>query len=452
MRSTCEAFHPRAASTRGFRRGRSAVTEGSSEESRADTPEIHGLVDHLFRREAGRMVAALTRAFGPAYLDLADDVVQEALIKALKRWPYHGVPDNPAAWLYRVARNLALDRLRRDTTFRGKETEVRRVMTPPPDDPGSGGFHGEITDDQLRLIFLCCHPALSRDARVALTLKTAGGFSAREIARAFLAREPTVAQRLVRAKRLVRDHEIPFEVPAPDQLEARLEAVLEVIYLIFNEGYGAHEGGDLVRAELCREALHLASELSRLPAGDLPEVHALASLLSFQASRLPARVDTEGSLVLLAAQDRSLWDAGLVHHGFAHLERASSGGRVSAYHLQAAIAAHHASGAEEPETDWPAILELYDRLLELNPSPVVALNRAVALERVEGPAAALAVLDGLADHRAMAGYYLLPATRAELLARQGQVVEALDCYRQALNCRCSEPERSFLERRIRQLG
>jgi RNA polymerase sigma-70 factor (ECF subfamily) len=417
----------------------------------AQQRQVHGLVDHLFRREAGRMVAALTRAFGPAHLDLADDVVQEALIKALKRWPYHGVPDNPAAWLYRVARNLALDRLRRDTTLRGKEAEVRQAMTLPESAGSGAAFHGEITDDQLRLIFLCCHPQLTRDARVALTLKTAGGFSAREISRAFLVKEATVAQRLVRAQRMIRERQLPFEMPAPGELDERLDAVLEVIYLIFNEGYAAHEGGDLVRVDLCREALQLAVELSRLPAGDRPEVHALASLLCFQASRLPARVDPEGGLVLLPDQDRSRWDPALIHRGFAHLERAASGSRVSEYHLQAAIAAEHASGAVTRDADWPAILELYDRLLELNPSPVIALNRAVAVERVQGPEAALAALEKVADHRAMQGYYLLPALRAELLTRGGDLARARHSYRQALECRCSEPERRFLEKRLLEL-
>ncbi len=413
---------------------------------------VHGLVDHLFRREAGRMVASLTRAFGPAHLALAEEVVQDALLQALKRWPYHGVPDRPVAWLYRVARNQALDRLRRDSTFRGKEAAVREAMALRRSDETQAHFRGEITDDQLRLIFLCCHPVLARDARVALTLKTAVGFSAREISRAFLVKEAAVAQRMVRAQRLIRERRIPFEVPGPDELEERLEAVLEVVYLIFNEGYGAHQGDELVRADLCREALLLIGELSRLPVGDRPEVHALASLMNFQASRLPARLSSTGDLVRLAAQDRSLWDRSLIARGFAHLERAAEGPSVTEYHLQAAIASQHAIAESASETDWPAILSLYDQLVALNPSPVVALNRAVAVARVHGPEAGLQALEEIAEHKALRDYYLLPATKAELYLQAGNRELALGAYRDALRCACSEPERRFLETQVRQLG
>ncbi len=413
---------------------------------------VHGLVDHLFRREAGRMVASLTRAFGPAHLALAEEVVQDALVQALKRWPFHGVPDNPAGWLYRVARNLALDRLRRDTSFRDKEPAVRQAMSPAHIGEARAHFEGEITDDQLRLVFLCCHPALTRDARVALTLKTSAGFSAREIARAFLVTEAAVAQRLVRAQRLIRDREIPFEMPARDELGERLDAVLEVVYLIFNEGYGAHEGDDLVRMDLCREALLLVGELARLPIGDRPEVHALGALLSFQASRLPARIDLDGNLALLAEQDRSRWDRELIRRGFRHLERAAEGVRATRYHLEAGIAAQHALASTAADTDWGVILGLYDQLLELNPSPIVALNRAVALARAQGPDAGLEALDRLDDAKALRGYYLLPATRAELWLQKGEPEVAAEGFRQALECRCSDPERRFLESRLAELA
>lgn len=423
----------------------------------ARAPDLDGLVDHLFRREAGRLVAVLTRCFGPAHLDLAEEVVQEALVRALRRWPFEGVPDEPAAWLFRVARNLALDRLRRSAVFRGKEAEIRRSLGR---DPSAGGapaavppqgdvyLEGEVSDDQLRLIFLCCHPELPRDGRVALTLKAVCGFSVREIARAFLARESTVAQRLVRAQRRIRQRRLPFEVPGPAELPERLDAVLEVLYLTFNEGYGASAGDALVRADLCREALRLAEHLAGLPGVRGPAVHALAALLAFQASRLPARADAAGEPVLLGEQDRSLWDRRLVARAFAHLERAATGDAVTAYHLQAAIAAHHASAPDAAATDWRAILGLYDQLLAVNPSPVVALNRAVALACLQGPEAGLAALEGIVDHPAVEDYHLLHATRGELLLRAGERAAAAGAFRRALACPSSEPERRFLERRL----
>lgn len=419
--------------------------------SSPDGERVHGLVDHLFRREAGRMVAVLTRAFGPAHLDLAEEVVQEALIQALRRWPFHGVPDNPRAWLYRVARNLALDRLRRDTTFRGKEEAIRRTLAADAE-PEEAFLEGEIADDQMRLIFLACHPELPPDARVALTLKTVCGFSVAEIARAFLSQETTVAQRLVRAQRRIRERGIPFEVPAPAELPARLGAVLEVLYLLFNEGYGAHVGDELVRADLCAEAIRLTSHLAELPATDRPVVHALSALLLFQASRLPARVDAEGNLVLLAEQDRSLWDRKLIARAFHHLERAAAGDELTVYHVQAAIAAQHAAAPAAEETDWQAILELYDQLLALDPSPVVALNRAVAVARVEGPRKGLDVLSEIADHPSIARYYLSFATRGELLAEAGEPEAAAAAYRRALECPSSDPERRFLERKLASLA
>ena len=397
------------------------------------------------------MVAALTRSFGPAHLDLAEEVVQEALIQALKRWPFHGVPDNPGGWLYRVARNQALDRLRRDATFHGKEAEIRATLD-AESKPEEAHLEGELTDDQLRLIFLCCHPELPRDARVALSLKTVCAFSVPEIARAFLAHKGTIAQRLVRAQRRIREQRIPFEVPSPGELPSRLDAVLELLYLMFNEGYGAHDGDALVRGDLASEALRLTGHLARLPATDRPTVHALASLLHFQASRLPARVDGDGNPVLLQEQDRALWDRSLIARAFAHLERAAAGDELSEYHVQAAIAAQHAAASSVDETDWQVILGLYDQLLVLNPSPIVALNRAVALARTRGPEAGLAALAEIKDDPAVESYYLLPATRGELLAQAGRRDAAADGYRQALACPCSEPERRFLLAKLADSG
>lgn len=452
-----------------------------------DSPggEVGGLVDHLFRHEASRIVAALTRSLGPRHLGLAEEALQEAMVEALKRWPFHGVPERPGAWLHRVARNRALDHLRRRSAFRDKEPEIRRTLLPAgaatgsdrtalsrpgrsPDTADTARFRGELTDDQLRLVFLCCHPELPRDARVALTLKLVCGFGVAEIARAFLDKRPTVAQRLVRAKRTVRDRSLPFEVPAPTELPGRFDSVLEVVYLLFNEGHASTGGDELVRADVCAEALRLAEELARLagtlpapaPARLRPTAHALAALLCFQASRLPARLDNAGAIVLLADHDRSRWDRSLVRRGFAHLEGAAAGPRLTAYHLEAAIASHHAAAPTWDATDWPAILGLYDQLLALRPSPVVALNRAVAVAEAvgrergaaEGARAGLQALDeleadpDLAD--ALASYHLLPATRGTLLLAAGAPEQAARSLRRALEL-CAHPaERELLEKRL----
>lgn len=413
---------------------------------------IHGLVDHLFRHEAGRMVASLTRSFGPAHLGLAEEVVQEALIQALRRWPFHGIPDKPGAWLYRVARNLALDRLRRDATFRDKEGSIRRTLqhTSQLDSPPAH-LHHEVSDDQLRLIFLCCHPEVPLDARVALTLKTVGGFSVPEIARAFLAQPTTVAQRLVRAQRRIRERRLPFELPAGGELESRLDSVLEVLYLMFNEGYTTSDGDELVRSDLCAESLRLAEHLASLPITARPAVHALYALLLFQASRLPARVDEKGNLVRLPYQDRRLWHRGLVQKAFEELQRATTGDQQSLYHLQAAIAAHHALATGDEDTNWRSILGLYDRLHAINPSPIVALNRAVAVARVRGSRPGLEALREIEGHPAVRKYYLLPAIRAELHTELGELDAAAAAYRRALACPCSAPERRFLEDQLRAL-
>lgn len=421
---------------------------GSSLSQRPEATGVSRLVENLFRREAGRLVATLTRSFGPSHLDLAEEVVQEALLQALRRWPYHGIPERPGAWLQTVARNLALDRMRRHTVFRDKEPFLLPALGGVEADASAPRLAGEIGDDELRLVFLCCHPALPRDARVALTLKTACGFSVEEIARAFLVKKTAVAQRLVRAKESIRRLDLPFEMPRPAELATRLDAVLEVLYLLFNEGYATQVGESLVRADLCREALRLSRELVRLPALASPTVHALVALLALQAARLPARLDRGGNLVLLADQDRALWDRALLVEGFAHLERAATGERLTPYHVQAAIAAHHAAAPSDAATDWPSILELYDQLLELNPSPVVALNRAVAVARVSGAEAGLAALAPLEEEPVLRGYYLLPAARGQLLQELGRDQAAAEAFRAALRCPCSEPERRFLERRL----
>ena len=410
------------------------------------------LVDHLFRTRAGEMVAWLTRAFGSAHLDLAEEVVQDALIRALQQWPFSGVPDNPSGWLYRVARNQALDVLRRDASFRDRAGEVAFDIVRSAELRQDAERHrAAIRDDELRLVFLCCHPALSEEARVALSLKTAGGFSTAEIARAFLVSEPTIAQRIVRAKRVLRDEQVPFTLPSGRELQARLDSVLEVVYLMFNEGYSAHAGEELIREDLCEEALRLARLVAGAPDTSVPAAHALAALLAFQAARIPARVDASGEMVLLEEQDRRRWNGSLVALGFAHLERSAAGERMTAYHLQAAIAAVHARGPDADSTDWPTILELYDELLAINPSPVVALNRVVAFSRVAGAHAALPVLAELEANPSLACYYLLPAVKAALLQDTGDHAGAAAAYRAAAALPCSAPERRFLARRLHGL-
>lgn len=413
-------------------------------------PRTHQLVDHLFRSRAGQMVAWLTRVFGPAHLELAEEVVQDALLKALQQWPYSGVPDNPGGWLFRVARNGALDVLRRNASFRDRSGEIAAELTRGAGDDGPGD--AAIADDELRMVFMCCHPLLPPDSRVALSLKTVGGFSVTEIARAFLCAEAAVAQRLVRAKRLLRDQRIEMSLPRGSDLSERLDSVLEVIYLLFNEGYSAHAGDELIRLDVCGEALRLGVLVAESPDVSSPGAHALAALMAFQAARLPARQDDEGEIVLLEDQNRALWDRSLVARGFAHLERSAEGPRMTPYHLQAAIAAVHAGARQPEETRWRDILALYDDLMQLQPSPIVALNRAVAISRVEGALEALAAIAPLEFEPSLANYYLLPALKGRLLMELGDEAAAANCYREALERPCSEPERRFLRRRLEQLA
>jgi RNA polymerase sigma factor (sigma-70 family) len=412
---------------------------------------IPGLVDHLFRHESGRLVAALTRVLGTGELQLAEDAVQEALLKALRTWPFRGVPDDPRAWLMRVARNGALDRLRRDDGLKSRLPELER-WRPPAAATDAGPEDGSIADGELRMVFTCCHPALPVEARIALTLKTLCGFGVPEIARAFLSEETAIAQRLVRAKRRLREEQVPFAVPEGPELAARLDDVLEVLYLVFNEGYAAHEGEDLVRHDLVLEALRLARSLLAVEEAARPKAHALLALMLFQAARLPARVGALGDLLTLEHQDRSLWDRRAISAGFRHLGLASRGDDLTRYHVEAAIAACHSAAPSWERTDWKTILARYDQLAARVPSPVVRLNRAVALAMVEGPQAGLRELDALERDPALARYYLLPATRGELLARTCDHRAACEAWRRALGLRCSEPERAFLRGKIRACG
>jgi RNA polymerase sigma-70 factor, ECF subfamily len=410
----------------------------------------HQLVDHLFRNRSGQMVAWLTRIFGPAHLGTVEEVVQDALLKALQQWPYSGVPDNPGGWLFRVARNGALDVVRRDASFHARAHQIADELHRAFDERDQGDW--AIEDDELRMVFMCCHPLLPMDSRVALSLKSACGFSVAEIASAFLTAEPTIAQRLVRAKRVLRDEDISLELPQGSDLATRLEAVLEVIYLLFNEGYNAHAGEELIRNDLCTEALRLGRLVANAahlgPAGG-PAAHALVALMAFQSARLPARIDSNREMVLLEDQDRALWDRRLIALGFAHLERSAEGPAISAYHIQAAIAAVHARAVTSEETRWDEILSFYDDLLSLNPSPVILLNRAVAVSRVFGADAALEIVQRLECEPTLGNYYLLPSVKARLLMSKGDRRGAAACYRAALALPCTEPERRFLAHRLR---
>jgi RNA polymerase sigma-70 factor (ECF subfamily) len=404
-------------------------------------------MDRLFRRSAGRLLASLTRLLGPDQFSLAEDVVQDALVKALQVWPYHGIPDNPEGWLYRVARNRALDEVRRSEVLARKLGEAAPDTLPTPES-GTVGRWAPFRDDELTMMFLCCHPRLSRSMQVCLTLKAVAGFGLEEIAAAFLARPATIEQRLVRAKRILRDEAVSFDMPEEDDIGARLESVLRVIYLLFNEGYGASVGDALVRGELCGEAIRLAKALVGHPLADRPAVHALLALMHLQASRLPARSDDMGSLVVLDEQDRTAWDHAAIAAGLRHLDQAATGDALTTYHVEAGIAACHAVAPNVDETDWPRIVAFYDVLLVLQPTPVVRLNRAVAVAAVRGADAGLVELEGLDLHPSMSRYHLLPAVRAHLLERAGLWSDAAVEYERAVELCRTGPERALLERRL----
>ncbi len=407
---------------------------------------VYGSVDLLFRQRAGQLAATLTRILGLKHLDRVDDLVQDAFVQALKKWPYSGVPDNPAGWVLRVAKNRAVDELRRQGRWREKRDELERSILPAAE-AGRAFFSTELTDDQLRMTFACCHPALPRDAQVALTLKTVGGFSVDEIARAFLATRATIAQRLVRAKRALKDARVELKIPAADALPGHLDAVLEVLYLTFNEGHGASAGDALVRGELCEEAIRLVELIAAHPVVGGPKVHALAALFLFQAARLPARVDAGGEQVLLAEQDRSRFDRALLRRALEHFRLAAHGDRVTSYHLEAEIASCHALAESYEATDWVRILDCYDRLLELAPSPVVALNRVVAVARVAGDEAGREALAAIGQDPALERYGPRYAIEAELLERAGRTRQAAAAWSRALALTTSEPVRRYLQRR-----
>ncbi len=412
--------------------------------------QLSRTVETLYRSESGRVLATLVRLLGD--LDLAEESMHEAFAAALDTWPKTGIPDKPRPWLISTARFKAIDAMRRRARFDGAQRDLVAHMESRANDALSGSEaigDEEIEDDRLRLIFTCCHPALPADGQVALTLREVCGLTTEEIARAFLVTPATLAQRIVRAKTKIRETPIPYEVPAPQELPERLDAVLQVIYLVFNEGYSAAAGAHATRAELTGEAIRLGRLLVELQPE--PEVIGLLSLMLLQESRRAARTSPTGELILLENQDRSLWNREQIAEGVALVERALNSRRFGSYTLQAAIAAVHAEAESTAATDWRQIVALYNQLVRIQPSPVVYLNRAVAIAMRDGPEAGLTHIDAVLEHGELASYYLAHSARAELYRRLGRTAEAQSSYEKALALTQQEPERQFLRARIRQL-
>jgi RNA polymerase sigma factor (sigma-70 family) len=409
------------------------------------TPDIHRTIDAVWRIESARLIASLTRMVGD--VGLAEDLAQGALVAALEQWPHSGVPDKPGAWLMVTAKHHAIDQIRRNVRLErkteelGRDLEIQQELGVPEPDVDS---EEDIDDDLLRLIFIACHPILSKEARLALTLRLLGGLSTDEIARAFLVPEATIAQRIVRAKRTLSEARVPFDVPTGEERAARLSSVLEVIYLIFNEGYSATSGDDWVRPGLCEDALRLGRVLAELVPGE-PEVHGLVALMEIQASRLRTRTGPSGEPIPLLEQNRGRWDQLLIQRGFAALIRADRlGGPLGPYRLQAAIAACHAQARTAEETDWERITALYDALAQVAPSPVVELNRAVAVSMAFGPAAGLEIVDTLLSEPSLKNYHLLPSVRGDMLAKLNRFDEAREEFDRAASLTKNARERELL--------
>jgi RNA polymerase sigma-70 factor (ECF subfamily) len=399
------------------------------------------VIDESFRRESARLIAYLTKIFGPQHLTLAEDVAQEAFLRAVRTWAVHGPPPNPAAWLRRVARNLAVDQIRRNRL----QTELPEDL-PAPTTPMHDGFD----DDEIRMLFLCCHPALAEDSRIALVLNVVAGLSVREIARGMLTTEEAISQRIVRAKRTIRDSQLSLDLPT--DASPRLHDVLRVLYLLFNEGYLATTGDTLTRDDLCDQAIEIAGRLNRTKIGRAPATLALLALMLLHSSRLPARISAEGQLCLLEDQDRSRWDQKRIAHGLRYLADSAEGDTLTPYHCEAAIAACHAQADHFDDTDWASVVHHYNDLVTINPSPIGWLNRAVAIAAWQGPSVGLENLELLAEHPKMQNYLLFFATRARLYQQLGDLDLANDNYRRALALARNSTEVAFLNDRIQNFS
>jgi len=413
--------------------------------------DVKPVIDHLFRHESGKLVSVLTRLFGTHNLELAEDVVQDTLLKALEHWKFHGVPDNPSAWLFATARNKALDVVRRVRYQKEFAEEVSALL--------KSEYSAAITlqqrvneqtleDEQLRMMFVCCHPSVPEESQVAMMLKTLCGFSTAEIAKAFLTNEETISKRLYRARQQFHDEKISFVLPPAAQLQDRLDTVLTAIYLIFNEGYNSTRNESIIRDDLVEEALRLGHMLTQFPTTSLPKAHALLAMMCFQAARLYGRIDADGNLLSLKEQDRKKWNRELIEKGEQLLRRASEGEQVSSYHLEAAISREHCTAATYADTSWSRILQLYDWLYTIKPDPLIALNRLIAIAETEGPEKALSLVHQIEKIETIKEYYLYPATLGEWHRQLGDVETAKKYFEQAIELTQSNAEKNFLKKKI----
>jgi RNA polymerase sigma factor (sigma-70 family) len=413
---------------------------------------INQLVDHLYRHESGKLVAVLTRVFGTDNIELAEDVVQDSLIEAMKDWPYKGLPSDPSAWLYKVAKNKALNILNKEKYKRRYAIETAHQQQGQWNHSFSNEplfSEDQIQDDQLRMIFTSCHPSLSKDSQVALTLKTLCGFSIPEIAHAFFTTEDTINKRLVRARQKIREAKIPFEVPAAAEMEGRLEAVLETLYLVFNEGYSASSGDAIIRYELCEEAIRLSEMIAVHPAiQNKSNIYAALALMLLNASRFASRMDKEGNIRTLAEQDRGSWNPSLMQKGFAYLERSTENNVLSIYHIMATISAYHCAAPDFESTDWKGILKLYDHLLLIDHSPLVKLNRSIPLAKVEGVQKAIDELELLKQDPSFTSYHLLYATEGEFYFEMGEYPKAAKAFQKAIDYSPLQAEKQLLQKKL----
>ncbi len=419
---------------------------------KAKTDNVNQLLDHVFRHESGKLVSVLTRVFGAENLDLAEDVVQDSLVEALQQWTYKGVPDDPSAWLYQVAKNKALNILNREKHRRQYSSDVAHFLQSQwTAQPALNHIFSEqqILDDQLRMMFTCCHPSISSDSQVALTLKTLCGFSILEISKAFLTTEENINKRLVRARQKIREDRIPFEVPEGKYLDSRLDAVLETIYLLFNEGYSASIGSDLIRFELCEEAIRLAEIIAgHETIQNKSNVYAVLALMYLNATRFKSRTSETGSILTMAEQDRKKWDLSLMQKGFYYLEKSTIHRTLSIYHILAAVSAYHCSAPDFASTDWKSILSLYDKLIQIDDSPVVLLNRAIVLAKVNGTLSGLQELEKIKESPALSTYHLFHSTQAEFYLQMNEFGKASVSFERAIELSSLQAEKELLKRKL----